>query len=363
MPHCSKEMISFFITTKCNLSCIYCYTNKNTPQHRDQFLDFDFAKAGIDDYYHTDYKRHIRFFGAGEPTQDMGLIKQIYHYAKGIDKSTTAEIQTNGCFDEDTAFWLRENIDIIWISCDGLPEIQDHFRPLNGGSKTSPLIEKNINKLKKAGKSMVGIRVTITESNYDKQIDIIKHFNKIGIKNFWVDPIFPSIGETEISNRWAFDINKFTTHFIAAVKYAYAHNMTYGSILTCNFDAPGEISCRALLPVPHLTSDGYVSACDMALFGNDADHMDVFIYGRWDKTTKRIIYDEEKIEYLRSRKYSKIENCSMCSIAPYCCGYCPGEVMNETRDLFGCKTTICSPTRTIYESLTDNEKKYVYSHP
>ena len=25
MPHVEKQMISFFLTTKCNLCCIYCY--------------------------------------------------------------------------------------------------------------------------------------------------------------------------------------------------------------------------------------------------------------------------------------------------------------------------------------------------
>ena len=37
-------------------------------------------------------------------------------------------------------------------------------------------------------------------------------------------------------------------------------------------DEPGEYACRSLLPVPHLTTDGYVSACDMALFGKDNNH-------------------------------------------------------------------------------------------
>lgn len=30
MPHCNKKMISFFLTTKCNLCCRYCYNAKET---------------------------------------------------------------------------------------------------------------------------------------------------------------------------------------------------------------------------------------------------------------------------------------------------------------------------------------------
>jgi len=158
-------------------------------------------------------------------------------------------------------------------------------------------------------------------------------------------------------------MGRFTEKFIEAVKFAYSKGMTYGSILTCNFDEPGEISCRALLPVPHLTTDGYISACDMALFGNDADHMDLFIYGKWDKEIHKIIYFEDKIQKLRSRTYHKIDECSQCVVAPFCRGYCPGEVVNEIGDFFGCKTIVCTPTRLIFSHLSENEKKYVYTHP
>lgn len=363
MPHSKKEMISFFLTTKCNLNCIYCYTNKSTFEHKSQTINLDFAKAGIDDYYETNYRRHIRFFGAGEPTEEFDLMKNIFYYAKSKDFNTTAEIQTNGCFSEEIAKWLAWNIDIIWISSDGTPEIQDYFRPMLSRQKSSEMIEQNIKYLIKNKCGMVGIRSTITESNYDKQIHMIKYFSKLGIKNFWVDPVFPSIGETENHNRWTFDMGRFTEKFIEAVKYAYSRGMTYGSILTCNFDEPGQIACRALLPVPHLTSDGYVSACDMALFGKDNNHMNVFIYGKWDNDNKRIIYFPDKIELLRSRVYKKMEKCSKCSVGPFCRGYCPGEVTNETGSIFGCKTIICNPTKIIFNRLTNDEKKYFYFHP
>jgi radical SAM protein with 4Fe4S-binding SPASM domain len=101
----------------------------------------------------------------------------------------------------------------------------------------------------------------------------------------------------------------------------------------------------------------------MALFGNDADHMDVFIYGCWDKKSKRIVYDEEKIYKLRSRTHQNIDSCASCSIAPFCRGYCPGEVMNETNDFLGCKSVICTPTKIIFDRLTEEEKKYEYHHP
>lgn len=361
MAHDKKEMISFYVTTDCNLDCIYCYTNKKEGEHSHQTLDYEFAKAGIDDYYKSNYKKHIRFFGAGEPTTRIELIKKIYDYAKTKDESTISEIQSNGCFSESVAEWLGKHIDIIWISSDGMPKDQNYYRPFLGGGESSAVLERNLKYLITYGKGTTGIRTTVTMNNVTKQIENIQYFETLGIKNFWVDPIFPVVGEEDPIEK--IDMDLFVEEFVKAVKYAYSHGMTYGSILTCNFDEPGEYACRALLPVPHLTTDGYVSACDMALFGNDNNHMNVFIYGKWNPEKGKIEYDQKKIEFLQSRKLSNLKKCSNCEVGEYCRGYCPGEVTNETKNLFGCKNQICEPTKKIFKILNEEQKKYIYSHP
>jgi radical SAM protein with 4Fe4S-binding SPASM domain len=354
-------MISFFITTRCNLSCLYCYTNKNAGEHRHQTLDLEFAKAGIDDYYKSSTHHHVRFFGAGEPTEELDLIKEILMYAQSKDGDTTSEIQTNGCFSLETAKWISKNIDIVWISSDGYPEIQDYFRPTKNFEPSSSRLSRNLSYFSTHKKEMVGIRLTISNKNVDKQIEILDYFAQFGIKNFWADLMFPSIGSEKTID--TVDLDLFTNEFIAAVRYAVRRGMTYGSILTCNFNEPGHYACRTCLPVPHLTTDGYISACDMALFGNDADHMSAFIYGKWDKEIKSITYDQKKIQDLQRRKLENMPNCVGCEVGPYCRGYCLGEVMNETKDLFGCKSQLCASIKKMFKELTDEEKSYTYTHP
>ena len=361
MAHNKKEMISFFLTTRCNLDCIYCYTNKNSSTHSHQVLDFQFACAGIDDYYKTGCRHHIRFFGAGEPTLEIELMKEILAYAKSKDRNTTCEIQTNGCFNSKTAAWLAENIDIVWFSCDGLPSIQDYYRPLADGGSSSVILEKNLKFFQDYAKGMAGIRTTITDKNVSSQTELIQYYAAFGIRNFWADPVFPQIGQ-----KGEFDSLKmetFITEFIRAVRYAYQNGMTYGSILTCNFDEPGEYACRACLPAPHLTTDGYVSACDMALFGNDNDHMNVFIYGQWNQDKGVIEYDPDKIRQLQARKLSNMPTCKNCDIGEYCRVYCLGVLVNEEGNLFGCKSKICTPVKKLFYELMEEEKKYRYFHP
>lgn len=51
MSHCNKKMISFFLTTKCNLCCRYCYNAKERNEIEEHSLSLDIAKAGIDWYF------------------------------------------------------------------------------------------------------------------------------------------------------------------------------------------------------------------------------------------------------------------------------------------------------------------------
>ena len=362
MSHCEKQMISFFITTNCNLDCIYCYTNKKEGQHKNQTLDFEFAKAGIDDYFSSGYAKHVRFQGAGEPTTNIELVKKILAYAKSLAPTeVTSEVQTNNCFSPEVATWMANNIDNIWASCDGLPEIQNYNRPFLNGGGSAAIFERNIKYLVANTRGMVGIRSTITSQNNHLQKECVDYYNSLGIKYIWVDPIFPVVGQQTVSD--PLDMMDFAKNFLEALNYAESLGIEYRSILTCNFDKKSIYACRACLPVPHLTTDGYVSACDMALYGNDKGNMDLFYYGKWDCETKKINYDQNKIAKIRERKVDNIDHCQNCIAKYYCCGYCPGEVLNETLDYFGQKKNVCQAVRWLFVNMTDKQKKYTYSHP
>lgn len=360
MSHPKKVMISFFLTTKCNLDCVYCYTNKHKYKH--QTLDFKFAQLGVDDFFKSNNSRHIRFFGAGEPTMEFELMKKIREYAyEKAGNKLLVETQTNGVFSITIAKWLSDNIDIIWVSLDGVPDIQNHYRPTITGKPTSDVIERNIKYLIRKGTCMVGIRSTINNMNLYNQIDNIRYFASLGVKYIWTDPMFPTVGEKDAYEE--IDILEYAKEYLKAKKYADKHNIFYGSFLTCNFDEKTKYHCRACLPVPHLTTDGYVSACDMALFGANNNHMSVFIYGKWDRGNNKIIYDEEKINYIKSRNVDNMPGCNNCIAKYHCGGYCLGEVMNETHNLFGKKERVCEPIRYLMRNMQTNMGCYKYLHP
>jgi len=361
MTHVKKEMLSFFMTTKCNLDCSYCYTNK--LNHKHQTIDFEFAKLGMDEYFQTDSRKRIRYQGAGEPTCKFKLMKEIRNYAYDIvGEELSVEIQTNGFFKQSIRDWLCKNVDVIWVSFDGLPEMHDQYRREYLTNKpTAKRIENNVRYLTKNCKGITGIRTTITSESIYKQIEILKYFSDLGVEHVWSDPVFPSVGEKDTSS--SIDIMEYAKEFIKASDFADEIGISYGSILTCNFDEETTYHCRACLPMPHLTTDGYVSACDMALFGEDNNHMSVLIYGKWDKKNNKIVYDQNKINMIRSRSADNMPGCKSCNAKYHCAGYCLGEVTNETGNMFGKKVEVCEPIRYLFKNLPANRRKYTYMHP
>ena len=371
MGHCRKKMLSFFITTDCNLACDYCYINKdecfdnNTIITKNETIDINFAKAGFDYFYAQGIPSHLRFFGPGEPTMRIDIIKEIIDYAREkSDKEVTLEIQTNGAFSNDVARYLADEFDIIWISSDGLPIHNDAHRKNKAGYGSSGIIEKNVRYLTKEGKGMTGIRATITKDNVHLQSETLLYFKSLGVKYVWTDPIFPPLGETEES----FDgvnLMDFAQGMLSAQKIAKEQNMVCGSLLTSNFDEKVMINCRACLPMPHLTTDGYISACDLALFGNisNTDIMNQFIYGRWDRNKQTIKLDQSKIKTLQSRNANNMPKCQGCAVKYHCAGWCLGEVLNETGSLFGQKSGHCEAIKYLYQHKDELNLKYEYLHP
>lgn len=362
MPHCNKQMISFFLTTKCRLRCKYCYNQEERERLEERSLPLSIAKVGIDEYFKNNESRHIRFYGPGEPTEEFELMKSITDYARqqAGKSAITAELQTNGTFNASVRDWILDNINIVWVSFDGTPEFHDKQRPFDNDEPSSPIIEDNIRWLlthKENRNLMIGGRVTVTDLNNDHHKQIVDYFKDMGVDYVWSDPEFPPVGkkpfcdDESAQKKYHFDMDKYVTNYIEAYRYAKELGMFYGSFLACNFDAETKINCRCCTPVPHLTPDGYISACDLVVFGSDANHMESFIYGKFDEQNNRFVYFHDKVRVLQNRNIDNIQHCRNCPAILHCSGYCPGEVLNETGKLDGIKPVACRAVRKLFSVL------------
>lgn len=366
MPHCDKKTISFILTNRCNMACRYCYASRETNY---QTLDLNFAKKAIEEYVGPDSRyglKQIRFFAGGEPTTEFELMKTILQMSRERCPDLLAELQTNGFFSLERAKWLGDNMDLIWISMDLFPEANDVYRVTKTGKPSSPIIERNLKYYRdNPKKALVGVRGTITNDNLYRQKEGIDYLYSLGIRDIWVDPIFPPVETEEERMYEPIDTMEFAKEFIKAREYAKTLGVFYESNYTSSFDGECVINCRSCIPLPHLTTDGYVSACEMALYGENAGHMDPFIYGRYDKESGSIEYDDRKIEILRNRVLQNMpDECMLCVARNHCAGYCPGEVLNETGSLFLIKRESCKPIRYLYMTIGDDyQHVYKNRHP
>lgn len=383
MSHCNKKMISFFLTTKCNLCCRYCYNAKERNEIEEQTIPIEIANAGIDWYFSKNDSRHIRFYGPGEPTQEFAKLMKITEYAKGHPNrgnDVTVEIQTNGVFTEDIRNWILNNLNIVWMSFDGMRDIQDYNRPLNpkyrelfANRTSAQILEGNVRWLienKGDRNLMVGARVTITDKNIDKQIEMVDYFHSLGIRYVWTNPVFYDVGkkpvcEDEQKKRiYHFDMDAYLKNYLDAYNYAKSKGLFWGSFLTINFDGESPYHCRCCIPLnaPHLTPDGYISACDMVVLGSDPYHMSPFIVGKWNSVEKCFDFDDNKVKALNERKSTNMQHCLKCSAKLHCGGYCLGETVNESGRLDGYNAIKCAAVRYLYNKLGPCDP-YPFLHP
>lgn len=338
--------------------------NKIRVEHR--LLDINFAIYGMKYFFSYAKEPYIRFFSAGEATTAFDLMIEIYKEAKKIaGKNLKVELQTNGFFSEKVADWIEKHIDILWISFDGPPEIQDLQRPTLNGSPSSQIVLKNIYRFTKSKSIQFGIRSTFLKENFRYQKDIIEYFHSIGIKYVCGAPAYSSNVNQEVDVPCLVD---FAKAFVPAFYAAQKMKMFYLTHLIVNFDEKVDCYCRSctIPPAPHLTTDGYISCCDWASFGPDyfPGILQECIYGKWDYSKQMIKFfdrQKQKIENRNIKKLAKVQ-CSGCNLLCHCAGGCIGKVIVRSGSLLRIDRNWCQAVKYLAQYLPLNQGLYPILH-
>jgi radical SAM protein with 4Fe4S-binding SPASM domain len=369
MGHFRKHCMSFLMSSTCNLDCTYCYIPHwgETVEPCDRTIDLEFAVAGMKEFFSWAPEPAIRFFAAGEPTVGFKRMTEIVEEGKKlVGDRLQVELQTNGYFNTAIADWVSDNVDILWISCDGPPKYQDAQRPsVNGTRRSSPLVEANIQRFATHPTMQVGARATFLQENFDKQIEVLDYFRFLGLKYVCGAPAYSS---TVNDHTPVPMLVRFAQEFVPAFYHAQKNGQFYQTHLMVNFDEEVDCYCRACTtPVcPQLTSDGYVSCCDWACFGGKylTGVLQDLIYGKWDKGTKQIVYFPEKKKAIEDRNVEHLAqgDCKGCPVIRHCAGGCIGKVMVRSGGLHKMDPNWCQATRYLAEHIPQNTGIYPVRH-
>lgn len=352
MGHFRKNLISIFVNESCNMHCVYCPLHSRPMTKPGHIIDLDFAKCGIDDFFSQTDSRGIRVFGNGEPTLTFQLVKDIVEYASTkAGDALYVEMQSNGVFTEQVALWLRNNIDMLWLSLDGLDDVQRNQRPTNSGKPSFATIDRNVKTLTQSGKIKLGLRPTVTDNNVDRQKELVDYAQANGITAIYAYPWASFVKRVDGQP----DLIYFADQFLETREYASKLGIYYGTIFMVNFDEEVEINCRALLPAPHLTPDGFVSCCDMVNSGEGffPELFPELIYGQYDKESHGIRYDEDRKEKIRSRNIHNLKACQGCEALRHCAGGCIGSAMMTSGEFLGINSEYCKVTKYLLKRLPD----------
>ena len=152
-----RPVVVWNMTQRCNLKCIHCYAKAKTLQGKDP-ISFEQAKTMIADL--AAYKCPVMLFSGGEPLVREDLV-DLAKFA--TEQGMRAVISTNGTkITKEKARELKEvGLSYVGISLDGLREIHDHFRGVQGAFDQALVGIKNCQEegLK------VGLRFTINKRN------------------------------------------------------------------------------------------------------------------------------------------------------------------------------------------------------
>jgi len=170
------NIIIWNFTNRCNLSCRHCYSYAD-PNSKD-FLTTQFILQSIKSLK----KAGVRFviFSGGEPL----IRKDIFDIADQMrQEGIITYLSTNGLYvNEKNVDKIIDKFNYIGISIDGIKDVHDKFRGLEGA------YEKSINAIKLIQKhgGNAGIRFTMTKETEGSFYEMFKLAEQIGVDKLYL---------------------------------------------------------------------------------------------------------------------------------------------------------------------------------
>ncbi|AQT67739.1 Antilisterial bacteriocin subtilosin biosynthesis protein AlbA [Anaerohalosphaera lusitana] len=187
-----KPIVVWNITSKCNLRCVHCYNDSGCDIKSNEATTSE-AKAVLDDL--ADFGVPSVLFSGGEPLMRDDLFELIDH---ARDKGLRTVISTNGTLiTPERAAKINElGVSYVGISLDGIGEVNDQFRQVDGAFDRAVA---GIRNCQNAG-VRVGLRLTLTKRNVQDLDALFDFFEQENIERACFYHLVPSGRGKDISD-------------------------------------------------------------------------------------------------------------------------------------------------------------------
>lgn len=296
---------SFWLTTSCNMKCVYCYEGKNKKNKKmdnkiiDKALDLVIRHMNkINDKY-----LWIVLHG-GEPFMAFHEMQYLVSRAKNLAKEQHISISfsatSNGTLlNDEMISFIKEEIDDFTISMDGNEETQDYSRPFENGKPTFEIVNNNMRKILEV-KPDLRIRMTYNHQTVNNLFENVKYFMDLGVH--CIVPVY-DFYDQNFTN----DDLEVLNQEIKKICEVYKQNEE----LLNNWKLQKLGECSGGITSMHIDTQGYIYPCMLAVGNNEFVIGD--IYNGIDK--------KKRDQILKYSRYT-IPKCEGCDLYKYC---------NETR--------------------------------
>lgn len=337
----APECLTLYLHNHCNLACSYCYampadqTQARTrlPREAQDIARLPLLTEPVIQAAARLVAGHcvakgkpltLVLHGGGEPTLHWDLMVRAWEATAAIAREKGiplwSYLATHGVLAEERVRWLAGHFDLVGLSCDGPPEIQNANRPGAAGTGTSSQVERTARVLREEGADFA-VRATITPAASERQPEIVEYLcDRLLARTIRFEPAYDGRQAPGRHFR-AGDAEAFVASFLAARRAAWRRGCTL-ELSGVRLEEIHGPFCNPLREVLQLTPDGRASACFLTV-GNDAVADEAMAMGWLDPLTGRFEIDRARVAEERRQAARIPVRCEGCHNIYHCARDCP----------------------------------------
>lgn len=320
--------VTLSLTSRCQLCCIYCHANGGEVI-RDLNEDIIFSAINMvaQNALETGYKKFgICLQGEGEPTANWSSFKKTIITSEEVANKFGLEVEfalaSNGIWSKHKREFIAKYFENIQISLDGLPEIQNQQRPQKNGSSSFSIVLDTLKFLDSKNVNCY-IRSTVLPQGTMYMIPFIEMIaRELKCKNIQFEPVYPFGRALNLAIRFEDFLGVFAAQFMKAAHRGMelGINIEYSG---CRWQQYASNFCKSTGEEPNffVSTDGNVSSCAQSI--DPSSNKGRFtVYGHFDPNKKKLVFDETKLQRIRTFDVRKLNHCTECFLRWNCCGDC-----------------------------------------
>lgn len=354
--HFSPECLTISLGSDCNLSCLYCYSEKNRVEEKDNLNENELlicilkaAEIVASNCKAKNIPFFLGFQGSGEPLIYFKMLKNVFELISAMAQKNNLKlfsfITSNGCMEAHKYKWVATNFSRICISLDGNKEINDIQRGAKDKNGTYNRVLDTINILRQNQKIPV-IRTTVTRYNVDNLVPIVNHFiNDLELSEIQMEPVY-LVGQNGILPP---SPDAFVENYSEAKRLAFKSGGTL-SYSGYRKNEKHGIYCNIKKNVLFIGPNGNASIC---LFRDREKKESPYVIGYYDGKANQFVIDHDRILRLKETADRLYHDCENCEIQNSCVKGCPDICVFENESNYAIQESFrCRINRLLYQKET-----------